>query len=308
MGRSEVCAERRDGGPPRRSFLPPLSPRPPRRPRPPRSRRCCPVACRLRCWRAGLASAALLSSSPRCRRPLRRQLRSLVVEVQLDAVVEMGFLQHLAQFAGANLRVQLLFFLVFVQVAFVGPAVVARSVELFAFDDLLFHQPAAWRERRYRSDGGGHGYRDRPGYSGGGAGSSDFFFLPPMPNKAEFAGRQRIDMVRSAAIGFWVSGVLMARFGMLRFRLVGVGRQNVRGLGDHLGGRLVNGRLDGVLREVAVITRLCPFAAMLLLGVTRIGSRFGKERIRLERIRAARVRGRRRVVAPRAGLLQPGLR
>jgi hypothetical protein len=51
----------------------------------------------------------------------RRLLAVLVVEVQLDAVVEVRFLQHLAQVAGANLRRQRLLFVVF-QIVLVGLA------------------------------------------------------------------------------------------------------------------------------------------------------------------------------------------
>ena len=60
----------------------------------------------------------------------------------------MRLLQHLAQFAGANLRVQRLLFFVVVQVVLVGLVVVMmRSVELLAFDHLFFHQAAAGRKR-----------------------------------------------------------------------------------------------------------------------------------------------------------------
>ncbi len=52
----------------------------------------------------------------------------LVVEVELNLVIEMGFLQHLANFAGADLGVQLLFFLVVVQVVFVVARVVMFGV------------------------------------------------------------------------------------------------------------------------------------------------------------------------------------
>ena len=114
-------------GPPRR--LPPRSPcgaRSPRRPRPPRSRRS-RAGRRAPPLRAAFASALPL---PRLRSSILF-VAVLVVEVQLDVVVEVRFLQHLAQFAGANLRLELFLFLVVVQIVFVVAAVVmTRSIRL----------------------------------------------------------------------------------------------------------------------------------------------------------------------------------
>ena len=71
----------------------------------------------------------------------------LVFKLHLDAMVEVRFLQHLAQFAGANLRVQLLLFLVIVQIVLVRFVVMMRSVVFLALDHLFLNQPAARRKR-----------------------------------------------------------------------------------------------------------------------------------------------------------------
>ena len=138
MGRSEVCMERRDG--PR-----PLAP----------GRAGCCWALRVRgvrgrarsrrCWAAvpaaGWPSAVGSSSSSSSKLFL---FAVLLVEVQLDAVIEVGLLQHLAQVAGANLVGQRLLFKV-VQVVVVGLVAVmmAGSVELLFFDGLFFDEAAA---------------------------------------------------------------------------------------------------------------------------------------------------------------------
>ena len=67
----------------------------------------------------GLAFGGRLLPLRLRRRRIFVVLAALVVEVQLDAVVEVGFLQHFAQVAGANLRGQRLLFVV-VQVVLVG--------------------------------------------------------------------------------------------------------------------------------------------------------------------------------------------
>ena len=70
-------------------------------------------------------------------------LAVLVVEVQLDAVVEVGFLEHLAQVAGTHLRGQRLLFKV-VQLIFLGLAMMmAGSIGLFFIDEFLHDQAAA---------------------------------------------------------------------------------------------------------------------------------------------------------------------
>ena len=75
-------------------------------------------------------------------------LAALFVEVQLDAMVEVSFLQHLAQFAGAKLRGQRLFFVI-IEVVHLGlvAACMGRRVELLAFDDLFFDEALARRVR-----------------------------------------------------------------------------------------------------------------------------------------------------------------
>jgi hypothetical protein len=67
---------------------------------------------------------------------------SLAVEVQLDAMVEVSLLEHFAQVAGAHLRGQSLFFVVF-QVVFFGLAMMMGSIKLFFFNELFFNQAAA---------------------------------------------------------------------------------------------------------------------------------------------------------------------
>jgi hypothetical protein len=59
-------------------------------------------------------------------------------------VVEVRFLQQLAQVAGADLGRQRLLFVVF-QVVIVGLDVVVWSVELLLIDRLFFDQPGARR-------------------------------------------------------------------------------------------------------------------------------------------------------------------
>ena len=51
----------------------------------------------------------------------------LVVEVQLDAMVEVRFLQHLAQFAGADLGLELVLFFVLVEVVLVSLVMMMRK-------------------------------------------------------------------------------------------------------------------------------------------------------------------------------------
>ncbi len=61
-------------------------------------------------------------------------------------MVEVRFLQHLAQFARANLRVKLFLFLVVIQIMLVRLVVMMRSVVLLALDQLFLNQPAARRK------------------------------------------------------------------------------------------------------------------------------------------------------------------
>ena len=74
----------------------------------------------------------------------------LVVEVQLDAVIEVSFLQHLTQFAGANLGLKRLLFLILVQIVLIGLVVMMSDVEFLSFDDLFFDKAAARSKRGYR--------------------------------------------------------------------------------------------------------------------------------------------------------------
>ena len=67
-------------------------------------------------------------------------------------MVEVGLLQHLAQFARANLRVKLLLFLVVVQVVLVRLVMMMGRVIFLALDQLFFNQPGAGRKRRNRRD------------------------------------------------------------------------------------------------------------------------------------------------------------
>ena len=71
----------------------------------------------------------------------------LVFKLHLDAMVEVRLLQHLAQFARANLRVQLLLFLVVIQIVLVGLVVMMRSVVLLALDHFFLNQTVAGRKR-----------------------------------------------------------------------------------------------------------------------------------------------------------------
>ena len=76
----------------------------------------------------------------------------LVVEVELDAVVEVSLLQHLAQLARANLCLQLFLYLKVLKLVLFGPAamMVAGSVEFRFLNDLFLHQAASWGEGRNR--------------------------------------------------------------------------------------------------------------------------------------------------------------
>src|SRR5580658_274499 len=73
----------------------------------------------------------------------------LVVEVELNAMVEVGFLQHLAKCAGANLRLQGFFF-VLVQILLVVLMRVPmqRRIDLLALDHFFFDEAIAGRVRR----------------------------------------------------------------------------------------------------------------------------------------------------------------
>src|ERR1700739_1079121 len=71
----------------------------------------------------------------------------LVFKLHLDAMVKVRFLQHLAAFAGGNLRMQLVLLLVICQIVFIGLVVMMRSVVLFALNHLFLNQPTARRER-----------------------------------------------------------------------------------------------------------------------------------------------------------------
>ncbi len=195
MGRSEVCAERRDG-PPRR--LPPIL--------------------RSTAATASTATTALAPLMPGVGLAVAGWRRfgfclglvlfvfdvediftfdfaGLVVEVQLDAVVEVRFLQHLAQFAGADLGVSLLLFLVLVQVVFLGLAMVmTRSLEFFPFDDFLFNQARAGCKSGNGLHRGGLGRRRRWGRRFLG------LLLAAKAKQAELAGRERVDVMRGAAV------------------------------------------------------------------------------------------------------------
>ena len=58
-------------------------------------------------------------------------------------MVEVSFLQHLAQFARANLRMQLLLFLVVIQIVLVGLVVMMRRLVFLALDQFFLNQPCA---------------------------------------------------------------------------------------------------------------------------------------------------------------------
>src|SRR5579863_5769802 len=58
----------------------------------------------------------------------------LVFKLHLDAMVEVRFLQHLAQLTGSNLRLQLFLFLVIIQIVLFGLIVVVRGVVFLSLD------------------------------------------------------------------------------------------------------------------------------------------------------------------------------
>ncbi len=73
---------------------------------------------------------------------------ALVVEVHLDAVIEMRFLQQLAKVARTNLCLQSFFFILVEVVFFKSMMAMHRRLELLALDHFFFYEPAAGRELR----------------------------------------------------------------------------------------------------------------------------------------------------------------
>src|SRR5579862_8529744 len=112
---------------------------------------------------------------------------------------------------------EFLLFLVFVQVVLVGFAVLmARRLELLSLDNLFFNQPLARSECRDRfhgrGEGGGGGFRGGRRFIG--------LLLSAKAEETEAAGRQGIDIVRSASVGFLFGGV--SRIGILNRRRHGI--------------------------------------------------------------------------------------
>ncbi len=180
----------------------------------------------------------------------------------------MGFLQHLTQFAGADLGVQLFLLLVLIQVVLIGLVMMAGKFEFLPLDDFLFDDARAGSERgtdRLSCSGLGLGACGLRRRERGFVGS---LFAAAEAKQAEAAGRVRVDAVRGAAI-------VRVRLRRSFAGLVGIGGQDVGGLGDCLVGvGLVYGGLSGVRRKVAVFTRIACLARMLFLGIAA-----GKERI-----------------------------
>jgi hypothetical protein len=114
----------------------------------------------------------------------------LAVEVQLDAVVKVGFLEQFAQVAGAHLDGEGFFLIVF-EVVLVGLGVmVMRRVELLFFDDLFFNVSAAGSVGR----GGRLGSRRR--------GCGFFGLLLAQPKEAEGSWRERVNVVGGVGVRF----------------------------------------------------------------------------------------------------------
>ncbi len=178
MGRSEVCAVRRAG--PRPSAL---------------GSAATLAAAALIVSTAALAAWRRLGRSRAFRFLLRSFeffLDALFVKVQLDAVVEMGFLQHLAQVAGAKVSGNRLFLVIVevVHVRFVA-AGMERGVKLLAFDDLLLNEAGAGS-----IGGSGSGLFGTSGWS--------TFLLFAEAEEPEACGRGRVDAVRSGCVRFLV--------------------------------------------------------------------------------------------------------
>ncbi len=81
----------------------------------------------------------------------------LVIEIQLNFVIKVCFLEHLAEFARANLCLKRFLF-IFIEVMFFRLVkMVMRSFEFLTFNDFLFNQSAAGgkgRDARHSSRGG----------------------------------------------------------------------------------------------------------------------------------------------------------
>ena len=125
----------------------------------------------------------------------------LLVEVQLDFVIEVGFLEHFAQVAGAK-RSGERFLFVFVEVLHFGLAMAGMgdSVELLAIDDLFFNESSAGSVRGNcrREDGSGG---DFPLWR------RLFVLLLAEAKEAEIVRRQGIDVVRGRGIGIVAVGI-----------------------------------------------------------------------------------------------------
>ena len=71
-------------------------------------------------------------------------LDAFLIEIHLNAMVEVRFLEHLAEFAGAKVRGQCLLFVVIKVVGFGLLLVRTRHIEFLAFNHLLFYMTCPW--------------------------------------------------------------------------------------------------------------------------------------------------------------------
>ena len=205
-----------------------------------------------------------------------------VVEVELNAVIEVRLLQHFAQCAGANLCLQRLF-LVFVKIVLVVPVRVAMEwrIQFLAFDDFFFHDTIAGGERRDRRGCFGlFGVRRR------GRLSWSLVLLVLLAfsaeaEEAEAARRQRIDMVRSTCVGLWLVAVgFSGGFAFMRCGKLCCERRGglvelllIEGLFDEFVVRRRSDLVFGGCRERRM-TRDLFFDFCCLKGALRLGLRF----------------------------------
>ena len=121
----------------------------------------------------------------------------LIVEVELDAVIQMSFLQHFAQFAGANLVLKRLL-LVFVQIVLVAFVVMMTgSLELLAFNHLFLDKTCTGG----KCGGGSYGLGENGSYGRFRGLLVELFLLPAETEEAKAAGGKRIDVVRCSCVG-----------------------------------------------------------------------------------------------------------
>jgi hypothetical protein len=136
----------------------------------------------------------------------------LIVEVQLNPMIEVRFLQHLAQFSRTNLGVKLLLFLVIIEVVFVAFVMMTGEVILFALYDFFFHQSGSRRKRRNGWNRCGPGLFD---WLCGRLVSLGRLFvrallLAAKTEQPELCWRERIDVVRSATITLELRALFLA--------------------------------------------------------------------------------------------------